>query len=314
MHLSFGMQYDLAIIGGGPAGCAAAVYAARKQLRAVLITEHFGGQSIESSDIQNWIGVPHISGADLAKQMEHHVREYEGSFLNIKTGKRAQAIEKKGEVFSISIGEETLEAKTILIATGGDRKKLDIPGAKEFEHKGVVYCASCDGPLFSGMDVAVIGGGNAGMETAAQLLAYCKSVAIVHRSPAFKADKITVEKVLAHENVAAHLNTTPTGVLGSTFVEGLEVEDSVTKEKRVLPVSGVFVEIGMMPSTSLVEGLVAFDEYKRVAVDPRNQRTNVLGVWAAGDCTNELYHQNNIAAGDGVKAIEDIYQYLRTGK
>lgn len=306
------MQYDVAIIGAGPAGSAAAVYAARKHMKTVLITEHFGGQSIESSDIQNWIGTPHISGTDLAKQMETHVREYAGAFLDIKTGSRAQKVEKVGDVFHITIGSDTLEAKTVLIATGGDRKKLDVPGAKEFEHKGVVYCASCDGPLFSGMDVAVIGGGNAGLETAAQLLAYCKSVAIVHRSPAFKADKITVEKVLAHQNVTAHLNTTPTAVLGSTFVEGLAVEDSNTKEKRVLPVSGVFVEIGMMPSTALIEGLVELDAYKRVVVDPRNQRTNTPGVWAAGDCTNELYHQNNIAAGDGVKAVEDIYIALRT--
>ncbi len=312
MHLSFGMQYDVAIIGAGPAGSAAAIYAARKQMKTVLVTEHFGGQSIESADIQNWIGTPHISGTDLAKQMETHAREYAGEFLEIKTGTRAERVGKTTTGFSFQVGSDTIEAAAILIATGGDRKKLTIPGAKEFEHKGVVYCASCDGPLFSGMDVAVVGGGNAGLETAAQLLAYCTSVTIVQRSQRLKADKITVKKVLAHQNVIAHLSTTPTAVLGSAFVEGLEVEDSNTKEKRVLPVSGVFVEVGMMPATSLIEDVVELDEYKRVVVDPRNQRTNTDGIWAAGDCTNELYHQNNIAAGDGVKAIEDIYIALRT--
>lgn len=305
------MEYDLTIIGAGPAGSSAAVYAARKQLKTMLIAEHFGGQSVESADIQNWIGTPHISGVDLAKRMEEHVREYAGTFLELSIGVRAEKVERAGNGFIVTAKGNSYNTKTVLIATGGDRKKIDIPGAKEFEHKGVVYCASCDGPLFSGMDVAVIGGGNAGIETAAQLLAYCKSVAIVHRNNAFKADPITVEKVLSHANVTAHLNAAPTRVVGNTFVEGLEIEDATSKEKKILPVSGVFVEIGMLPSTSLVEGLVELDAYKRIVADPRNQRTSVEGIWAAGDCTNELYHQNNIAAGDGVKAIEDIYIAIR---
>lgn len=303
--------YDLAILGGGPAGAAASVYAARKQMKTILLTEHFGGQSTESPDIQNWIGTPHISGADLSRALEKHAREYAGGFVEFRTGVRVMRIEKTERGFSITAGEKTAEAKTVLVATGGSRRKLDIPGALEFENKGVVYCASCDGPLFSGMDVAVVGGGNAGLETAAQLLAYAKSVTIVHRGDSFKGDPVTAEKVLAHPNVKALLNTIPVRISGSTFVETLSVQNKKTSEAHDIPVSGVFVEIGMVPSTDFVTNVVDTDEYGRIKVDARNQRTSVTGIWAAGDCTDELYHQNNIAAGDAVKAVEDIYQYLR---
>lgn len=304
-------MYDLTIIGCGPAGAAAAVYAARKQMKTVLLTDVFGGQSVESPDIQNWIGTPHISGVELAKALEKHVREYAGTFVEIRTGVRVNAIAKIESGFSVSVGTDTVEAKTVLVASGGTRRRLDIPGAREFESKGVVYCASCDGPLFSGMDVAVVGGGNAGLETAAQLLAYCKSVTIIHRGDALKGDPVTAQKVLSHPSVRTLLNTTPTAIRGSAFVETLTVQHTKTGETQDIPVSGVFVEIGMVPSTDFVAGLVEVDEYKRIKTNPKNQRTSMEGIWAAGDCTDELYHQNNIAAGDAVKALEDIYQYLR---
>jgi alkyl hydroperoxide reductase subunit F len=162
------------------------------------------------------------------------------------------------------------------------------------------------------MDVAVVGGGNAGLETALQLLAYAKSVTLIHRHAEFKGDAITVEKVLAHPNLRAITNSSPTEVKGEQFVSGLVVEHKETKEKTELPVQGVFVEIGVMPNTSYAEGVVAMDDVKRIKVDQRTQRTDVEGVWAAGDCTDELYHQNNIAAGDAVKALEDIYVWLKT--
>ena len=303
-------MYDVAIIGGGPAGSAAAVYAARKKLKAVLITEEFGGQSVVSPSIENWIGTPAISGADLAKALEGHVRVYEKE-IDIVTGVRVSKVEKSGDTFTLTdSSEKTYEAKTVLIATGGDRRRLPIPGADEFEHKGLTYCASCDGPLFSGQDVAVVGGGNAGFETAAQLLAYTKSVTLLHRSPQYKADAVTVEKVLAHPNMTGLLNSEPTEVLGDKFVTGLKYKNKETGEEKELPVNGVFVEIGLVPSTGFVEGLVELDPVKRVVTNPKNQQTSVPGVWAAGDCTDELYHQNNIAAGDGVKALEDIYLHL----
>jgi alkyl hydroperoxide reductase subunit F len=303
-------MYDLIIIGGGPAGSAAGVYAARKHLKSALITESFGGQSVVSTGVQNWIGDIEIPGEELAKKFEAHVRAYAGDFLDVKEGEKATSIEKTEGGFSVKTNKETYETKTVLIAVGADRRKLKVPGAAEFENKGVVYCASCDGPLFAGMDVAVIGGGNAGFETAAQLLAYAKSVTLLHRSESFKADEITVKKVLSHPNMTALTNTEPTEVLGDKFVSGLKWKNNQTKETGGLAVTGVFVEIGIMPNTYVVDGLVELDEYNRIKVDPRNQRTSLAGLWAAGDITDCLYHQNNIAAGDGVKALEDIYLFL----
>lgn len=305
-------MYDLAIIGGGPAGVAAGVYAARKRLKTVLITETIGGQSMDSTEIQNWIGTKAISGLDLAKSFEAHLKEYAADIVDIKLGLRAQNIEKKDGRFVVKTNNGEFEARAILIASGGSRKKLEVPGAAEFENKGVTYCASCDGPLFAGQDVIVVGGGNAGFETAAQLLAYAKSVTLVHRSPEFqKADAATVEAVLAHPNMKALRDTRPLEVKGSGFVSGMVVENTKTGEKSEIPAAGVFVEIGMIPSTNFAQGLVDLDSFGRVKTNPKNQRTNVEGIWAAGDCTDELYHQNNIAAGDAVKALEDIYFALR---
>ncbi len=309
-------MYDLAIIGGGPAGVAAGVYAARKHLKSVLITETIGGQSMDSVGIENWIGTVKISGLDLAKTFETHLRAYAGEFVDIKLGTRAQKLEKKPEGgFVVKTANGDFEARAVLVATGGMRRKLDAAGAAEFENKGLTYCASCDGPLFAGQDVMVVGGGNAGFETAAQLLAYAKSVTLVHRGAACtKADAATVETVSKHPNFKLLLNTKPVEIKGSGFVSGVVVENTQTNEKSEIPVAGVFVEIGMLPSTEFARGVIELDEYGRVVTNPKNQRTSLEGVWAAGDCTDELYHQNNIAAGDAVKALEDIYFALRAGK
>ncbi len=314
-------MHDLLIIGGGPAGVSAGVYAARKQLKTILIAEEVGGQSTVSEGIENWIGTVKISGADLAKNLRAHLDAYKGTWVDTVLGERVENLEKTAAGFTATTTSgKTYSAQTVLIATGASRKRLEAKNADVFEHKGVTYCASCDGPLFSGMDVVVVGGGNAGFETAAQLLAYAKSVTLIHRSSAFKADAITVEKVLAHENMKAFLNTVPVEVLGDKFVSGLVVEDKTTGEKRTLPVSGIFVEVGVMPNTSFAKHVVKFDEVGRIITNPRDQKAHLIhehgespyGVWAAGDCTDELYHQNNIAAGDGVKALEDIYVYLKT--
>lgn len=304
-------MYELAILGGGPAGAAAGVYAARKGLKSVLITESFGGQSVVSTDIQNWIGTPSISGDELAKNLREHVLTYAGEVLDVKEGEKVTEVLKISDGYEIKTTKETYIAKTILVTTGADRKKLNIPGAAEFENKGVVYCASCDGPLFSGMDVAVIGGGNAGFETAAQLLAYAKSVTLLHRSADFKADSITVKKVLEHPNMAALLNTEPTEVKGDKFVSGLSWKNKETGEDGELAVNGVFVEIGIVPNTFFVAELLDLTPYNQIITDPKTMRTSAEGIWAAGDVTDSLYHQNNIAAGDAVRAIENIYLYLR---
>lgn len=312
-------MYDLAIIGGGPAGVAAGVYAARKRLKTVCIAEVIGGQSTDSLDIQNWIGTPHIPGLELAKTLDKHLHEYASDVVDIKIGERATKITKEGKVFTITTSQSlpagrqgSYESRAVLVASGGSRRKLEVPGASEFENKGLTYCASCDGPLFSGQDVVVIGGGNAGFESAAQLLAYCKSVTLVHRSAQFsKADPLTVEAVLKDPKMKALLNTEPVEIRGNQFVTGVVVKNVTTGETTEIPVAGVFVEIGMLPSTDFIKDLVQLDQFNRVVTNPKNQHTSLDGVWAAGDCTDELYHQNNIAAGDGVKALEDIYFWLK---
>ncbi len=305
-------MYDLIIIGGGPAGAAAAVYAARKQLKTALVTVEFGGQSVVSEKIFNWIGTPEISGADLAKNLKTHVMAYSGEFLSVFEGEYAELVSKTENGFSLKTSKQTITAKSILVTTGSSRRKLDIPGAADYENKGVVYCASCDGPLFAGQNVAVIGGGNAGFETVAQLAAYCPSVTMLVRSNNFKADEITVKKVSEMPNVQIKTFTVPVEVIGEKFVSGLKVKNVTTNTEEVLPVGGIFVEIGQIPNTGYVKELVKTNEFGNIEIDPWTQATSCPGIWAAGDCTTVRYHQNNIAAGDAVKALEDIYMALKT--
>lgn len=307
-------MYDLIIIGGGPAGVSAGVYAARKKLKTLFITESFGGQSTDSMGIENWIGTPVISGPELAKSLETHLRAYAKDSVEIKVGSRAEKVEKVDGGFVVTVQGERFNTKTVLIASGSGRRKLEIKGAKEYENKGITYCASCDGPLFSGADVAVIGGGNAGFETAAQLLAYTKSVTLLNRSGYYKADEMTVEKVLSHPNMKGLLNAEPIEIKGDKFVNAILYKDTITGEEKELPVTGVFVEVGLIPNTSFLESVVPTNERGQVLIDPKNQRTQTLGIWAAGDCTDTLYHQNNIASGDAVRALEDIYLYIHAGK
>jgi NADH-dependent peroxiredoxin subunit F len=305
-------MYDLIIIGGGPAGTAAGVYASRKQLNTLFVTKEWGGQSIVSPEIHNWIGTVAISGADLAKSLENHLKAYAGEFVTIKDGVTAAALVKNGETFSVTLSDGTThESKTVLVASGSSRRKLTVPGADTYDQKGLTYCATCDGPMFSGQDVVVVGGGNAGFETAAQLLAYTKSVTLLQDGTMFKADPVTVEKVLAMPNMTGILNAKTVEIVGETFVSGIVYSDE-TGEKHTIPATGIFVEIGLLPNTDYVSGVLELDDYKRIVIDPWTQRTSVTGVWAAGDCTNIRYHQNNISVGDAVKALEDIYVYVKT--
>ena len=306
-------MYDLIIIGAGPAGTAAGVYAARKKLKTLMIAEEFGGQSVVSETIYNWVGIPEIAGSDLAKSFEKHLQYYnDGETLTLQSGRRVKSVTKSNDnTFSvIDSKDEVFITKTVLITTGSARRKLKAIGAERLDHKGLTYCATCDGPLFSGMDVVVVGGGNAGFESAAQLSAYCKSVTILHRGASFKADPITVEKVLLKENVKATLNAQTTEVTGENFVDGLVYKNTLTDTEHSVSVSGVFVEIGQIPNSGIVEGVVNMTPINQIEIDPWTQRTSVIGIWAAGDVTNVKYHQNNISAGDAVKALEDIYNYL----
>jgi len=305
--------YELAILGGGPAGAAAGVYAARKKLKSVIIAEEFGGQSKVSVDVQNWIGTPSISGTKLADDLKAHLEAYADGILDIKEGSKVSGLAKDHEEFVITTdsGDE-YRAKAILIATGSRRRKLQVPGAEEFDGKGIVYCASCDAPLFAGMDVVVVGGGNAGFETASQLTEYAKSIKLFNHSDSFKADKITVDKVNESDKVELFNNIEIQEIKGDKLVKSVVYKDIKTGEENEIPVGGVFVEIGQIPNTEYAKGLVDITDYGQIKIDPRNQQTSVKNIWAAGDNTDVLYHQNNIAAGDAVRAIEDIYVHLKT--
>ncbi len=315
------MIYDLIIIGGGPAGAAAAVYAARKRLSTLFITAEWGGQSVVSEQIYNWIGTPSLSGNELAENFKKHVLANTGgnSTLEVKEGEKVISLVKNTDL-SAQAGEFLIKtesglefnSKTILIASGSGRRKLEAKNADRLEHKGLTYCASCDGPVFADLDVVVIGGGNAGFETAAQLLAYCKSVTLLNRSDVFRADEITVEKVLKNPKMQAIKNVDILEVKGDKFVDGLIYKDTKTGEIKELKVSGIFVEVGQIPNTSYAKDVVPMDAIGRIKIDYATQKTETPGIWAAGDCTNVLYHQNNIAAGDAVRALEDIYLAIHT--
>jgi len=308
--------YDLAILGGGPAGVAAGVYAARKRLNTVFITKDWQGQSSVSEGVENWIGDIKISGLDLSKKLENHLKAYASDVLHIHEGEWVKEVTSsklqvaRGTGFKITTDKGSYEAKTILITTGSSRRKLDIPGADRLEHKGLTYCASCDGPLFAGQDVAVVGGGNAGFESASQLLAYCKSVTLLSRSD-FKADPGTIDTVLGNPKMRAIKNAVPKEVLGDKFVSGFTYTDATTQKDVTLNVTGIFAEIGSIPNTDFLKALVKLDQHNRIPVDAQDQRTSTAGIWAAGDVTDGLFHQNNIAAGDAVKALEDIYLFLK---
>ena len=306
------MTYELAIIGGGPAGVAAGVYASRKQLRTIFITESFGGQSVVSDGIENWIGTIKIPGEELASSLKKHLEAYAKDIVDIHEGERGEKIEKTDDGFKITTNKNSYEAKNVLITVGSSRRKLDVPGSEKFDHKGIMYCASCDAPLFGDMDVAVIGGGNSAFESAAQLAAYAKSVTIIHRRSKYRADPVTVERILANPKIKALCNTDVVEVKGDVFVNAIVVKNKDNEKIVEIPLQGIFVEIGAVPNTDMVRGLVELNEMGAIKIDPLTQQTSLPGIWAAGDCTNVLYHQNNIAVGDGVKALEDIYVSLHT--
>lgn len=305
-------NYELAIIGGGPAGAAAAVYAARKRIKTIQIVSEWGGQSTVSTDIQNWIGTTSISGADLAKNLRLHTEAYKGEYLRILSPMVATSLAPQNDFVDVTVKNgEVYRVKAVIVASGANRRKLDIPGAAEFDQKGLTYCASCDGPLFADQDVAVIGGGNAAFETVLQLLAYCKSVVLLNRSETLRADEVTVAAASANPKLRIVKNAEPVSIDGGPFVTTLKYKNVGSGSEILIPVTGVFVEIGLLPNTEWLGTALEMTPVKQVKVDPRTQRTSHPRVWAAGDCSDVLYHQNNISAGDAVKALEDVYMFLR---
>lgn len=305
-------MYDLIVLGGGPAGAGATVYAARKLLKTAIITKEFGGQSTVSETIYNWIGTKEISGLDLGKNIKEHVLSYKGDFLDAFENCGVKEIKKKDSHFSVLTDDNReLETRAIIIATGSGRRKLNVKGADIYENKGITYCASCDGPLFSDMDVIVVGGGNAGFETAMQLVAYCNSVTLIESGEDFKADKITIEKLFSNPKFKAIKNIEILSIDGDQFVKSLTYKDKNGGEVKTISTNGIFVEIGQTPNTNFVKDLVELDNFGKIIVDPMTQASSCPGIWAAGDCTNGKYHQNNIAVGDAVKAIEDAYIWIK---
>ncbi|MEK7192059.1 MAG: FAD-dependent oxidoreductase [Patescibacteria group bacterium] len=302
-------MYDLLIIGGGPAGVAAGVYAGRKKMKTVLIAEGFGGQSLVSADIQNWIGEKSVSGFDWAKKLEEHLRAQQS--VEIAAGDSVVKIEKSKNGFKAATknGKE-LETKTVLIASGSRRRKLGVPGEQELEGRGVAYCSTCDAPIFGGKVTAVVGGGNAGLEAVVDLLSYSPKVYLLDHSAALKGDPITQEKIKSDKRVEIILNAETQKILGDKFVAGLQYKDLTNGAIKDIKLDGVFVEVGSIPNADFVKNLVQTNNWGEIVVDHKTQRTSQDGIWAAGDVADVLYKQNNVSAGDAVKAVLNIYEYL----
>lgn len=303
-------MYDLIIVGGGPGAVAAGVYAARKKIKSALITDSFGGQSLVSADVQNWIGTKSVSGYDLAKMLEEHLRAQKD--IDIFDNDLVLEIEKANSSFTILTQKgKSYETKTILVLSGSRRKKLGVPGEQELDGKGVFYCSICDAPIMDGKSVAVIGGGNAGLEAGVDLLSYASKIYILEFSNVLKGDPVTQEKLKANAKIEIIFNAKTTEILGSESVTGLKYEDQKTKEIKELKLDGVFVEIGAIPNAEFLKGLVQVNQMGEIVVDHKTQQTSLPGIWAAGDVSDVLYKQNNISAGDAIKAVLNIEEYLR---
>lgn len=306
-------MYDLIIIGGGPGGVAAGIYAARKKMKTALVTDTFGGQSLVSAGIENWIGTKTISGYDLAKSLEEHLRAQKD--IDIFDGDLVAAVVKKDDgTFSLTTRNgKVLETKYILLASGSRRKRLGIPGEDQFDGKGVVFCTTCDAPLFGGKTVAVVGGGNSALEGVIDLIPYASKIYLLVRGDSLRGDPVTQDKVKTHPQVEVMFGAVPQEITGTTFVNGLKYNDVKSGAQKDLAVEGVFVEIGLIPNSDFVKDLVKTDAFGAVITDPRTQETSCPGIWAIGDVTDGLYKQNNISVGEGVKATLNIYDQVKKG-
>lgn len=297
--------FDVLIIGGGPAGATAAIYAARKGIRTGIVTDRFGGQVLDTAGIENFTSINHTEGTELAARMEEHVREYD---VDIMVSQRAKRIAKK-ELIEVELENGgILKAKTIIIATGARWREIGVPGEKEFRKKGVTNCPHCDGPLFAGKNVAVIGGGNSGIEAAIDLAGICKHVTVLEFLPELKADSVLQDRLRSLPNVTVITNAETKEITGTDRVNGLTYIDRKTGGEHHIDVDGVFVQIGLVPNTSWLEGTVEM-ERGEIIVDERGA-TSMPGVFAAGDCTNTPYKQIIISMGSGATAALGAFDYL----
>lgn len=303
-------MYELLIIGGGPAGIGAGVYAARKKMRTLLIADSFGGQSLVSAGIENWIGTKLITGYELAKNLEDHLRHFQKD-IDIWDGERVAKIEKIEGGFRVTTtGGKTAESKTILVCSGSRRRRLGIPGEDRLDAKGVAWCSICDAPFFKDKAVAIVGGGNAGLEAAIDLKSYASKIYILQRSDKLSGDPVTQEKVLAIPGLTVIYRALTQEILGDNFVSGLRYKDAISGEETTLALGGVFVEVGSLPNSDFVKDLVKIDDYGQIVTDARTQKTSLGGIWAAGDVSDVLYKQNNISVGDAIRGVLNIFDWL----
>lgn len=298
--------YDVLVIGGGPAGASAAIYAARKGIRTGIVADRFGGQILDTASIENFISVKHTEGPKLASSLEEHVKEYNVDVMNLQ---RAKRLEKKDLVEIELENGAVLKSKTVILSTGARWRNVGVPGEAEFKNKGVAYCPHCDGPLFAGKDVAVIGGGNSGIEAAIDLAGIVNHVTVLEFMPELKADSVLQERLYSLSNVTVHKNVQTKEITGTDNVNGITFIERETGEEKHVELAGVFVQIGLVPSTEWLGDAVERTKFGEIVVDKRGA-TNVPGVFAAGDCTDSAYKQIIISMGSGATAALGAFDYL----
>lgn len=306
------MIYDLVIIGGATSGLTAGIYAARKKLNAIILTKEVGGQSLQTDSIENFPGFGKISGSELINKMKEQIQKYD---LPIKSGIEVKSISKTDNFFEIITDtSDKIKTKSVIITTGKKHKKLSIPGEKEFENKGVVYCSTCDAPLFGGKDVVVAGSGNSGLGSAFDLLKYANKIYIIGRPDKIKGDELLQEQLKKSDKVTFINGAEVKEIKGSAFVEEVVYLDIKSGEEKSLKAQGVFVNVGWSPATNFLKGFVKLSDYGEIIIDPKNNQTSVPGVFAAGDVTDVKYKQCVIAAGEGAKAALASYDFLKLEK
>ncbi len=301
--------FDVIIVGGGPAGVAAGIYVARKQLKSLLITDSFGGQSIVSDKIENWIGEIAISGYDLAQKLEKHLRAQKG--IEIILGKRVKRVSRDSCGFVVQLeGGDSMSARSVIIACGARRRRLGIPGEDKFDGRGVSFCSTCDAPLFRDKTVVVVGGGNAGLEAVIDLEPYAKKIYLLHLGKELGGDSLSQKKVKSITKATVILSAQIQAIKGDKTVEKIIFKDLTSGQIKELAVEGIFVEIGSVPNSEPVKNLVKLNQYGEIIIDQKTGVTSCSGIFAAGDVTDEIYKQNIIAAGDAARAALSAYNYL----
>ena len=297
--------YDVLVIGGGPAGSSAAVYAARKGIRTGIVAERFGGQVMDTMGIENFIGTSYTEGPKLVASLEEHVKEYGIDVMNLQ---RAKRLEKKDFVEVELENGAVLKSKSVILSTGARWRNVNVPGEAEFKNKGVAYCPHCDGPLFEGKRVAVIGGGNSGIEAAIDLAGIVKHVTVLEFAAELKADQVLQDRLHSLPNVTVVTNAQTTEITGMDKVNGISYMSRETNETHHIELEGVFVQIGLVPNTDWLDS-VERNNFGEIVVD-RHGATNVPGVFAAGDCTNSAYKQIIISMGSGATAALGAFDYM----